>query len=313
MKPVATAVFFATDLHGSDVCFRKFLAAGRFYGASVLFLGGDLSGKGLVWIRRRLSGGWQARVDGSEVSLSTEAERNAFQERMANRGLYAAEQTGGEAQEDAAKVLESQIVRRAQVWMERASDVVRTSGVQLFVIPGNDDPWSIDSVLRGCSEINFIDRRAVTVTPGIQVVGLGCSTHTPWNTPREFTEEQIKSALSTVLANRTADQSLIFDIHIPPYGSGIDVCPELNEDKQVRMGPGGPMLQPVGSHAVRAAIKEYEPVLGLFGHVHESRGFTTIGKTLCVNPGSSYSEGRLLGALVTFENGRVRSWQLTEG
>ena len=41
-------IFYVADIHGSDVCFRKWLNAGRFYGADVLVIGGDLTGKVLL-------------------------------------------------------------------------------------------------------------------------------------------------------------------------------------------------------------------------------------------------------------------------
>ena len=54
----------------------------------------------------------------------------------------------------------------------------------------------------------------------------------------------------------------------------------------------------VGSIAVRAAIEKYQPLLGLHGHIHESRSAQKIGRTLCINPGSEYGEGVLRGILL---------------
>jgi Icc-related predicted phosphoesterase len=52
-KRRAMRLFFATDLHGSEVCFRKFLAAAKVYEPDVLILGGDFAGKGLVPAQHR--------------------------------------------------------------------------------------------------------------------------------------------------------------------------------------------------------------------------------------------------------------------
>jgi hypothetical protein len=41
-------IFFATDIHGSERCFRKFLAAAKVYRANALVLGGDIAGKAIV-------------------------------------------------------------------------------------------------------------------------------------------------------------------------------------------------------------------------------------------------------------------------
>jgi hypothetical protein len=66
-------------------------------------------------------------------------------------------------------------------------------------------------------------------------------------------------------------------------------------------------MQPVGSTSVRTAIERVQPLLGLHGrHIHESRGAVPIGRTLALNPGSSYEEGVLQGALVTLDPKKPR-------
>ena len=71
---------------------------------------------------------------------------------------------------------------------------------------------------------------------------------------------------------------------------------------------------PVGSRAVRDAIKKYRPVVGLHGHIHESRGAQKIGGTVCLNPGSDYTADLLRGALVDLaEDGSCVDFLLTAG
>jgi Icc-related predicted phosphoesterase len=67
----------------------------------------------------------------------------------------------------------------------------------------------------------------------------------------------------------------------------------------------------VGSKAVRRAIETYQPILSLHGHIHESRGVATIGRTVCINPGSEYPDGVLRGAIVDFDRDGVKSYVLT--
>jgi hypothetical protein len=69
----------------------------------------------------------------------------------------------------------------------------------------------------------------------------------------------------------------------------------------------------VGSKAVRAAIEKYQPLVGLHGHIHESRSAQKIGRTTCINPGSEYGEGILRGCLVTFAEGVIEGFQMTSG
>ena len=71
---------------------------------------------------------------------------------------------------------------------------------------------------------------------------------------------------------------------------------------------GGAVLEPVGSTAVRESILRYQPMLSVHGHIHESRGVAKLGRTLTVNPGSSYGDGVLQAALIDMnpKNGKVK-------
>jgi hypothetical protein len=101
-------------------------------------------------------------------------------------------------------------------------------------------------------------------------------------------------------------QNSIFVLHSPPYDSDIDEAPEL--DKNMTPIDGGQQLIHVGSTAVRDIIMEKQPLLGLHGHIHEARGASTLSRTLCINPGSEYSEGILDGVVVELEKNKVKKW-----
>ena len=105
----------------------------------------------------------------------------------------------------------------------------------------------------------------------------------------------------------------IFNLHCPPFDTGIDQAPLLDEELRPRIGIQGVEMAPVGCQAVRQAIEHYQPLLGLHGHIHESKGVASLGRTLCINPGSEYSEGVLRGALVTIKKGKVVSHMFTSG
>jgi Icc-related predicted phosphoesterase len=103
----------------------------------------------------------------------------------------------------------------------------------------------------------------------------------------------------------------IFNLHAPPWGSGLDEAPILDENlKPIQAGMA---RAPVGSKAVLEAIKKYQPLLALHGHIHESRGSQKIGRTLCLNPGSDYADGRLTGYLIEVDSKGIRSYQPTSG
>lgn len=308
-------IFFATDLHGSDRCIKKFLAAASFYGASLLVLGGDLVGKQLVLIRKRANGTFEVEWGHEVVRLTTDAQLREFEQRCADAGAYTTLTDDGEAISGAqgALLLEQAAYKRLESWMNRAVDKLAGTGVQVMVIPGNDDPPCIDEVLKDNEVVLNIDRRVVTLEGGLQVAGLGGSTPTPWHTYREYTDEEIALALDQTLQAAKPELPLIASIHVPPYGSGLDTCPVLDEELRPVLGPGGTLTAPVGSKAVYQALLSYRPILGLFGHIHEGRGCVRIGETLCANPGSEYWQGKLLGVLVKIKNAKIRHWLLTEG
>jgi uncharacterized protein len=79
--------------------------------------------------------------------------------------------------------------------------------------------------------------------------------------------------------------------HCPPYDSGLDVAPQLDENMRPIVSAGDLLRGPVGSTGVREAIAQLRPLLSLHGHIHESAGETKIGPTLCVNPGSEAAYG----------------------
>jgi len=103
----------------------------------------------------------------------------------------------------------------------------------------------------------------------------------------------------------------IFNLHDPPFGSHLDEAPDLTKDLDLK--GGGRITKSVGSVAVREAIEKHQPMLGLHGHIHESKGVTKIGRTTCINPGSVYEEGTLLGAIVDLEDRKVKQYYLTAG
>lgn len=69
-----TRLFFATDVHGSDRSFRKFVNAGKFYDVSVLVMGGDIIGKLAIPIIRGSNGHYRATLQGTTEHFETEQE-----------------------------------------------------------------------------------------------------------------------------------------------------------------------------------------------------------------------------------------------
>ncbi|HYQ82478.1 MAG TPA: hypothetical protein VEP28_00410, partial [Rubrobacter sp.] len=184
--------------------------------------------------------------------------------------------------------------------------------IECFVSPGNDDQFEVDEIISSAKRVRLAEGQVVEFGD-FQMVSTGWSNRTPWDTYREEDEEDLAARLKKMTDQVTAPpEKTIYNFHCPPYGTGLDDAPEIDEN--MRPKHGGRSLVPVGSKAVREAIEEGQPTLALHGHIHEAKGNTRIGNTLCINPGSSYEQGQLLGAVVNLDGGKkVKRFVLTTG
>jgi Icc-related predicted phosphoesterase len=205
------------------------------------------------------------------------------------------------------------MLETVQRWFALADERLKDSGIRFFVIPGNDDDYCIDAALSGSDNVINLDGKVVRLDDWHEILSLGFSNPTPWRTPRELPESEFESRLGA-LAERVEDmKSCVFNIHAPPFNSGLDECAELDAELNIIFKAGHLVTSPAGSKAVRSVLEKHQPMVGLFGHIHEARGFTRIGRTLCVNPGSDYEEGILNGCLLSLEKGKIQHFQLTAG
>jgi Icc-related predicted phosphoesterase len=196
-------------------------------------------------------------------------------------------------------------------WMGMAAEKLRGTGIRIFVCPGNDDEMEVDDVIRRSTVVELGEGRALDID-GFSMISTGWSNHTPWNTHREETEEKLGERIEAMASQLPDASKAIFNLHCPPFKSGLDEAPAIDAD--LRLLHGGRALRPVGSTAVRQAIERHQPLLSLHGHIHESKGAVKIGKTLSINPGSSYEEGMLMGAIVQLDAKKgIKSYQLVNG
>jgi len=146
------------------------------------------------------------------------------------------------------------------------------------------------------------------------MISCGYSNMTPWNCPRDFPEEELNKKISEMTAQVEEMEKCIFNLHCPPFNTMLDQAPKLDKDLNPSVQPGGGLeMAPVGSTAVREAIQKHQPLLGLHGHIHESKGTFKIGRTLCMNPGSEYAERILRGLLLDIDGNRVKDFMFTSG
>jgi Icc-related predicted phosphoesterase len=312
------ALYYASDLHGSDRCWRKFLGAGRFYGVQALIMGGDLTGKAIVPIESRDDGSFETTFIGETRSGRTAEELEELVQAIRFNGMYPWLAPAAEIarlRDDAsarAALLEETMVTELRRWIELADERMAGYGIDVFVMPGNDDPWACDAVIESAVHVKACDDRVVRVGPH-EMISCAYANPTPWNSPRELDEDALYARIKGLADQLEDPATAIFNLHVPPYDSGLDTANEMNPDLTLKYIGGQPHPIPVGSHAVRQIIEEVQPLLALHGHIHESRGEVRIGRTLAINTGSEYNSGHIHGAVVTLAGPEVRKHQLVVG
>jgi uncharacterized protein len=311
-------IYFATDIHGSERCFLKFLNAGKAYGAHAVILGGDVTGKALVPVVEQAGGTWQTTLFGKVETAAGEAELAETEKRIRSLGFYPYRTTPDEHAHMAAdaaylsRVFNGVMRTSAERWVDMADSRLRAAALPCLVMPGNDDIPEVKDVLTQGTWLTQAEGHVLELGP-YQVLSLGYSTVTPWNSPRELTEEEMADHLAKLTDQIEPGKPVIFNVHNPPADSGTDLAFKLTREMRIETAGGEPVRTPVGSQAVRAAIERVQPVLSLHGHIHESRAMSSIGRTKVCNPGSLYPDGMLQGVLVTLDGDKVKGFKFVSG
>jgi Icc-related predicted phosphoesterase len=313
-----TRLFYAGDIHGSRLCWKKFVNAAAHYPADALVMGGDLTGKALVPIAREGDGSYSAQVIGERRVARTAEELDQMQRAISDNGMYPLIVDPEEARllsADSARrdqAFEKALLDELRLWVELADKRLAGTDVRAYVIPGNDDPWAIDEVLASGRSVVACDETLQMLGPH-EMISLGYSNRTPWKTPRELDEDEIYARLKRMADRLERPERAIFNIHVPPRESSLDTALEVDEDLRYVMKGGRPHEVATGSAAVRQIIEETQPLLSLHGHIHESKGVTKIGRTVAINPGSDYGSGHLDGCLIHLGTDRVVNQYLVSG
>jgi len=309
-QPAALRLYYASDIHGSEVLWRKFLSAAAGYGARVLVMGGDVTGKVVVPLVERPEG-VEVELFGERRLLTDGDAIEEMEHRIRANGMYPHRMTAAEV-EDVAGLPEQDreqwfgdVMRRTfDRWLaladERLDDEIRC-----FVMPGNDDPPGVDDAIESAAKVEACDDRVVEFD-GYSMLSLGYSNLTPFDSPRELDEDELYRRISALAEQVPDPERAIYNLHVPPHDSTLDTAAALDDGLEVVMSGSAPKMVPVGSTAVREAIERFQPMLSLHGHVHESAGATRIGRTLCINPGSDYHTGRISGCLLQLRDADAR-------
>ena len=313
-----TRIFFTTDVHASDRCFRKFLNAAKVFKADALILGGDITGKVLVLITEIPDGTFKLTLFGRETVVKKDRLKET-QKALLDAGQYSFVTTSEELSEIQAeksksdKIFNEVMVKAVRTWVELAEERLRGTNTKCYISPGNDDRFEIDEVLLDSGQVINPENKVVELAGGSEMITLGYANPTPWHSPRELSEAKLREMIEALASNVRRPETAVFNLHVPPIDTQLDKAPAVSHDfNYVKEGLGIKFIH-AGSSAVRESIERHNPMLGLHGHIHESKGFEKVGRTLCVNPGSEYSDGILRGALVDLEGGKVHDFMLTSG
>jgi len=313
-----TRIFFATDLHGSERCFRKFVSAGKFYDANVLIVGGDITGKMIIPIAKQPDGSFTGQLFGVKRVANQEKELLALEDDIRNSGFYPYRTDPEEVKllANEAKIHElfsRLMVETLERWVKLAEKHLKNTGIRCFIMPGNDDSLVIDPEIEKSDFVVNPEGKVVWVDDNHEMISTGYANITPFDCPRDVPEEELAKKIEAMASQVGDMKNCIFNFHCPPYDTQLDAAPKLDQNLKPVVSGGKIVMYPAGSTSVRRAIEKYQPLLGLHGHIHESRGIFRIGRTICLNPGSEYTEGYLRGAIVNLDRDKVESYTLTSG
>ena len=204
-------------------------------------------------------------------------------------------------------------------WLELAEDRLAGTGVRMYLTGGNDDEPAMLEVLERHDGTNVIacEDRVVELDDEHTMITVGLSTVTPWDTPREASEDEIAAAIDRSVSSVPDVGRCVFNLHCPPKDTPIDTCLKLEKRPGELPRPireaGRFLTTGGGSVAVREAVARYQPLVALHGHIHESMGRFRLGRTQCFNPGSEYVQGTLNGWIVALRGAKLGGYQHTAG
>ena len=313
-------IIFATDIHGQEVLFKKLLNAGRIYKTNILILGGDITGKILVPIVEHREGFYEAEFMNRKHIIKNRKELENFISNVEFTGSYYYIMEKDELEDilnnlrKQQEILQELMINRLKKWITLAEERLKNTSITLYITGGNDDPFEVTNFLKSI-ESDYIkdpEDEVISLDEDHEMISCGYGNVTPWRCPRDINEEDLYEKLEKLCEQLRKPEFSIFNIQVPPCGTTLGICPKLDTG----VYPPRPIMgeyTDAGSTAVRKIIEKYQPLVGLHGHIHESRGVVKIGRTTCFNPGSEYSEGVLRGVLLDIERERIKTYSFMSG
>lgn len=307
-------ILFATDAHGSEPVFLKWLNAGKIHKADAIVMGGDITGKLIIPLVEQSDGTFTAEFMGTKFTAKSKEEVEGLEKKIRTSGFYpyrTIPERMQELKQDSQKVDElftELMVGTVARWIRVAEERLKGTGIKCYVMPGNDDQLVVDEVIEKSDYVVNPEGKVVQLDENHEMISTGYSNITPWKCPRDIPEEELEKKIEAMASRVKNMQNCVFNFHCPPYETSLDVAPKLDENLKPVVSGGQVIEAHVGSASVRKAIERHQPLLGMHGHIHESKGTFKIGRTFCINPGSEYTEGILRCVLVVVDEKSVKSF-----
>lgn len=312
-------LIFASDIHGSRDAYLKLLNSLNYYDANAIVIGGDITGKFVLPIIR-YGTDYVTTYNGVRVTFGQsdlDQKINAYK----SEGVYPAvlskdeydEVANNEKKRD--ELFLELMKSTLQEWAQLAEDRLSPKRVPLYFNFGNDDREDLDEFTKSLQNDNFVlaGDRVISLGDEYPMISSGYANKTPWNAPRDLSEEEFLLKLRQEASKVSDYMKAIFNVHCPPYNTALDKAMKLQADGKIAAAGGHVQYTSVGSTAVRTILEECQPLLGLHGHIHESRGLSKIGRTVCINPGSEYHHGILRFCLIALEGKKVQGHLFLDG
>src|SRR3990170_415229 len=316
-KEQTTRILFATDMHGSDGVWRKFLNASAMLKVHVAICGGDLTGKMIVPVVEQADKKYAYYYMGKSRTVEKEELDSAFKN---IRGIgYYPYQTDMKTYEDMTKdtrkvdeVFHEVMINTLKSWLNLIPQKVPPE-IKVIVCPGNDDRLGVDDLINEHKSVLNGEGKVIMIDDSHEMTSCGWVNPSPWKTAREEEEDRLEERLEKYISQVENKENAIFNFHAPPFQTKLDDAPLLDEQLNPIIRGGSTVMVPVGSKAVKKMIEKYQPFLALHGHIHESSGSLKIGRTYSVNPGSEYAEGILRAFFIEFTGNKISKLQRIEG
>ena len=220
--------YMCSDLHAANRTYRKLLNAIKMnvYEAHIVLIAGDLTGKAIVPI------------------IETSTELQNLENSVSDIGYYPykTDQDMVNALRFDEKLMHElfreKMIERVAEWVALAEERIGKSGVQFYMMPGNDDDTGVDDMIAQSSYVINPAGKTIQLNEYHEMIGFEYANPTPWHTPREWSEEEYYEHIKTGASTLKNVSNAVFMIHVPPYDSGLDTAPELDKILRPRVTMG---------------------------------------------------------------------------